>query len=85
MTTIPHEVPRDGERWFELPAVWESLAIAAMWVAVTFVSIFGPDFVSSSAGSTTTIPSGVIVAFFAMLGSYLVAKHGLGGRRRSAN
>jgi hypothetical protein len=81
MTTIPHELGR----WFELPAVWESLAITAMWVAVIFVSIFGPDFVSSSSGSATTIPSGVIVGFFAMLGSYFVAKHGLGGRRRSHN
>ena len=83
MTTLPHEAPRELRPWFELPAVWESLAITAMWVAVTFASIFGPDFVSSSSGSTTTIPSGVVVAFFAMLGSYLVAKHGLGGRSRS--
>jgi hypothetical protein len=92
MTTIPHEAPhtagREVGRWFELPAVWESLAITAMWVAVTFASIFGPDFTSSNgggSGNATTIPCGVIVAFFAMLGSYLVAKHGLGGRGRSRN
>jgi hypothetical protein len=86
MTTIPHEAPREAGRWFELPAVWESLAITAMWVAVVFASVFGPDFVSSNgggSGNATTIPCGVIVAFFALLGSWLVARHGLGGHGRS--
>lgn len=41
------------------PEPWASLAIAAMWVAVAPSAIFGPDFVSTSpGGSSTTIPSG---------------------------
>jgi hypothetical protein len=62
--------------------MWASLAIAAMWLAVLFCAIFGPDFVvSSGAGtSTTTIPSGILVAFFAYLGTRVVARYGLGGR-----
>jgi len=58
--------------------MWVSLAITAMWVAVLFGALFGPDFVSSTpGGSTTTIPSAVFVAFFAFLGSASVAKYGL--------
>jgi hypothetical protein len=58
---------------------WASVAIAAMWVAVAVTAVWGPDFVSNSGpgGSTTTIPSGIAVAFFASIGTWAVAKYGL--------
>jgi hypothetical protein len=58
--------------------MWASLAITAMWLAVMFDALFGPDLVFSSAvnASTTTIPSAVIVAFFAYLGTRVVARYG---------
>jgi hypothetical protein len=58
---------------------WASLAIFAMWAAATIASVWGPDFVatSGSGSSTTTIPSGIIVAMFATIGTWVVAKYGL--------
>jgi hypothetical protein len=84
MASISHE-SRAGGAWTELAAVWESLAITAMWVAVVLVSILGPAIESSTpGGSTTSFPSGIVVGLFAVIGSYAVAKHGLGGRRRAS-
>jgi hypothetical protein len=61
--------------------MWASLAISVMWIAVLFTAVFGPDIVStSSAGSTTTIPSGVAVALFALIGTRAVARYGLARR-----
>ena len=61
--------------------MWASLAISVMWLAVLFTSVFGPDIVSiSSGGNSTTIPSGVVVALFAVIGTRAVAKFGLGPR-----
>jgi hypothetical protein len=83
MASLSHE-SRFGGAWTEYAAAWESLAITSMWVAVVLVSIFGPAIESSSpGGSTTSVPSGVLVGLFAVLGSYFVAKYGLGGRRRA--
>jgi hypothetical protein len=80
MTTIPH----DSQRWslqLLVPEMWASLAIAVMWLAVLFDAVWGPDFVSSTAGgSTTTIPSAIIVAVFAYLGTRVVARYGFGHR-----
>jgi len=59
--------------------MWAALAIASMWVAVLFDAIFGPDFVSSSGGptgSTTRIPSAIVVALFAYLATRVVARYG---------
>lgn len=57
---------------------WASLAIAAMWLAVLFSALFGPDFVSSSNNgqNATRIPSAIVVAVFAYLGTRVVAKYG---------
>jgi hypothetical protein len=61
-----------------VPEMWASLAIAAMWLAVLFDALFGPNFVSSNGAGTnmTSIPSAVFVAFFAYLGTRVVARYG---------
>jgi hypothetical protein len=87
MSAIPHEPSGVGEAkkgWsWQLPEMWASLAIIAMWLAVLFDAVWGPDFVSSSSGgSTTTIPSAIVVAVFAYLGTRVVARYGFGPDRR---
>ena len=86
MTTISHEPVEHVQRrrWYELlPAeVWASLAISVMWLAVMFTAIFGTDIVTTDVGgSSSTVPSGVVVALFAFLGTWVVARHGF--RHRS--
>jgi hypothetical protein len=58
--------------------MWASLAIASMWLAVLFDAVFGPDLVASNGAgvNTTSIPSAVIVALFAYLGTRVVARYG---------
>jgi hypothetical protein len=82
MTATPHEpthAVREPREWTVrvlVKEMWASLAISVMWLAVLFDALWGPDFVASSAGSTTTIPSAIIVALFAYLGTRVVAKYG---------
>jgi hypothetical protein len=57
-----------------VPAFWGTLAIVAMWLAVLFDGIFGGDMVFNNANGTTTIPSSVMVALFAFIGTAAVAK-----------
>jgi hypothetical protein len=86
MTTMTHrpstdaaagDIRRSGgvaDRLF-VPAFWGTLAIVAMWLAVLFDGIFGGDMVfSDPANGTTTIPSSVLVALFAFVGTAAVAK-----------
>ena len=88
MATISHQ-PSETLPAQERPAprapvrdMWASLAIAAMWLAVAFDAMFGPEIVSSNpGGSTTTIPSAVVVALFAYLGTRVVARYGFGHER----
>jgi hypothetical protein len=49
--------------------------------------VWGPDFVASSGAGTnsTTIPSGVIIAMFATIGTWFVSKHGLAHRTRQTD
>jgi hypothetical protein len=58
------------------PEVWGATAIAFMWLAVLFTSVYGGDLVSVNGSGTqsTTVPSGVLVAFFAFLASVSVAR-----------
>ena len=84
MTTVPHERPVPARRsiWFHARDVWVSLAIAAIWLAVTLVGIFGPDFHGNgNDGTSTVIPSGIIVALFALFATMSVAKYGFGKRK----
>ena len=83
MTTLTPEAPArqaEKQRWYSRVLVreaWASLAISVMWLAVLFDAIFGPDFVSSdSSGNSTTIPSAIVVALFAYLGTRVVARYG---------
>jgi hypothetical protein len=86
MSTIAHE-PSTGaaerRRWpsqLLVREMWAAMAIAVMWLAVLFDAVFGPDIVSTSATSSTTVPSAVVVALFALLGTRVVAKYGFGQR-----
>lgn len=87
MSTLSHgsagRVPV-GRKWSDLIVreAWASLAITAMWAVVAISAIWGPDFVSSNGAGTnsTTIPSGIAVALFATIGTWVVAKYGFGRR-----
>lgn len=59
--------------------MWATVAIVAMWVAVLFVGVYGGDANFHSADSSfSTIPSGVLVALFAAIGTGSVAKRVFG-------
>lgn len=84
MSTLSHsptEMSPDARRWAYLVVreIWASLAIFGMWAAVAISAVWGPDFVSTSGSgaSSTTIPSGIVVAMFATIGTWFVAKYGL--------
>jgi hypothetical protein len=84
MTTISHEPSNGvGERpQLLVPEVWASIAISVMWLAVLVDAIFGPDIVSTTPGGTsTTLPSAVVVSVFAFLGTWVVARYGFARRR----
>jgi len=52
-----------------------------MWSAVAFVGVFGPSMeVASAGGDVVTIPVlAIVAAFFAMIGTVLVAIFGFRG------
>jgi hypothetical protein len=85
MSSVLHghaTVVPERPRWIDalrITEMWAGLAIFAMWVAVACTSVWGSDIVSNSGpgGSSTTVPSGVAVALFAVLGTVAVARHGL--------
>jgi hypothetical protein len=83
MSTIPHEPSSLVRRsvWLDARDMWAALAIVAIWLAVLFTAVFGPDFVSTTpGGNSTTIPSGIGVAFFALFATMSVAKYGFSKR-----
>lgn len=85
MTTISHEPPTALRRtaWLYNRDLWASLAISVMWLTVMVVSLWGPDIHAyDSSGSNSTIPSGVVLGLFAVIGSWAVAKYGF--RRTSS-
>lgn len=57
-----------------VPEFWASLTIVAMWLAVLFDGVFGGDMVFTNPPRVTTIPSAIIVAIFAAIGTSAVAK-----------
>ncbi len=88
MTSVPHgplRYPHERFLWAEvarIPELWASIAIVAIWMAVLFDAVFGPDFVHTAAATTTTFPSAIGVAFFAFLATVAVAKHGFRERKQ---
>ena len=83
MASLSHETPStldERPSTFWRPVVTDvaaSLAITVMWLTVLFDALFGPNIVTSDAAGTNTssVPSGVIVALFAFLGSWVVARY----------
>ena len=63
-----------------VPGFWATLSIVTMWLAVLFDGIFGNDMTFSNPPNVTTIPSAVLVALFAVIGTSAVAKRAFGGR-----
>lgn len=82
MTSMSHEpvAPASLPTWrvvLSLREMWASLAIAVVWLSVLFTAVWGPDIVSmTGAGTnTSTVPSAIVVAFFAFLATWVIAKH----------
>ena len=64
-----------------VPAFWGAISIVAMWLAVLFDGVFGGDMqFSNPSNGSSTIPSAVLVALFAFLGTVAVARHAFRGR-----
>ena len=81
MAAVPSQsdVMTEGRAWRKRVLaleMWPSLAISVIWLVVLVVALWGPDIVSSNAGSFTRIPSATIVAFFAWLATSVIARHG---------
>jgi hypothetical protein len=79
MSTISHEPSTLVRRatWIDARNVWASLSIVAIWASVLLTVLFGPDITSIDAGgNSTTIPTGVVVALFALFATRAVAKYG---------
>ena len=86
MTVMTHEASTDAPvrqgiaARLLVPGFRGALSIVTMWLAVLFDGIFGGDmiFASTTNGSTTTMPSAVAVALFAVIGTASVAKRAFG-------
>ena len=88
MSTISHEpsgVVEEKKRWslHSRPETWATLAIVVMWLAVLFSAVFGPNIVNTSAGGdTSSVPSAIVVALFAFLATWVVARYGFRHERK---
>jgi len=85
MTTTMHDQssarPQRGGRAAAILVreMWATAAIVAMWVAVLFVGVYGGEATFHSVdSSSSTIPSVVLVALFAAIGTGSVAKRVFG-------
>jgi small-conductance mechanosensitive channel len=87
MTTVSHEPSRAIQErrssQFLVPEMWASLTIIVMWLSVLFDAVFGPDIVTHGvAGDSAIVPSAVVVALFAFLATWVVARYGFGYERK---
>lgn len=88
MSAISHEPirpARDKPRLLDVVVreTWTSIAISVIWLAVLFDAVFGPNIVNRSAGGDwSSVPSAVVVALFAFLATWVVARHGFRERDR---
>ena len=55
---------------------WAGFSIAAIWVAVMIVGVYGGDFRTESINDTTEIPIVLMVAALAMIATIAVAIFG---------
>ena len=55
---------------------WAGFSIAAMWVAVMIVAVYGGDFRTESINDATEIPIVLMVAALAMIATIAVAIFG---------
>jgi uncharacterized membrane protein len=64
----------------QLPSeVWASTAIGVIWLAVLFDAVFGPNIVTINAGgSSSSVPSVIVVALFAYLATWVIARRAFG-------
>jgi len=79
MSTVSHEPSTVIRRPWRIDArdMWTSLTIVAIWLAVAVSAAFGPTMKTYDvSGSGASIPSGIIVALFAMFATMSVAKRG---------
>jgi hypothetical protein len=86
MTAISHESvrPEPSSWWMQLlvPELWAFLAIALIWLSVLFSAVYGPEIHTNGvAGDSATVPSVVVVSFFAFLSTWAVAAYGFRSRR----
>lgn len=88
MTTVsqePSRVDRTQRPWSQVlvPEMWASLTIIVIWLSVLFDAVFGPDIVTTDvAGASSTVPSAVVVALFAFLATWVVARYGFRPERK---
>jgi hypothetical protein len=84
MTSVLHEQMgssdargKDKRIWLLVPEVAASTAISVMWIVVLCDALWGPSIVTSSGAGTTTssVPSTVVLALFAFLGTWAVARN----------
>lgn len=90
METVSHPrsgVAPAGRHWTAqvfVPEMWASLAIVVIWLSVLFDAIYGPNIVASGvAGERASVPSAVVVALFAFLATWVVARYGFRHERES--
>ena len=57
--------------------IWPSLTISVIWLTVLFDALFGPNILTSNGSGTNTssVPSAVVVAFFAFLATWVIARY----------
>jgi hypothetical protein len=85
-TTVPGQSsarsPRAG--WASrilVREMWATVGIVSMWLAVLFVGVYGGEATFHSVDSSVAIiPSGVLVALFAAIGTGSIAKRVFGHR-----